>query len=96
MGFIWLAPVAGPVFYLLFGINRIRRRGNDAPRRDRPLSPLPAPEAEVEVTPHPQLANLARLVGAVTDLPLTRNNRIEPLVTGDEAYPMPTIPLGNR
>ena len=28
VGFILLAPVAGPVFYLLFGINRIRRRAS--------------------------------------------------------------------
>jgi len=88
VGFIWLAPVAGPIFYLLFGINRIRRRATLLRGTERQTVRLPAKEMEVEVTPHTrQLANLARLVGSVTNLPLTRSNRIEPLVTGDEAYP---------
>jgi cardiolipin synthase len=90
VGFIWLAPLAGSIFYLLFGINRIRRRATLLRGAERRTIGPPADgvEVEPEITPHTrQLANLARLVGSVTNLPLTRSNRIVPLVTGDEAYP---------
>jgi len=88
VGFIWLAPITGIVFYLLFGINRVRRRATLLRGAERSVPRLSPGETEAEATPHTrQLANLARLVGTVTDLPLTRSNRIEPLEAGDEAYP---------
>jgi len=88
VGFIWLAPVAGSIFYLLFGINRIRRRATLLRGTEPRKGHWPVKEVEIEAAPHTrQMVNLARLVGSVTDLPLTRSNRVEPLVTGEEAYP---------
>ena len=31
VGVVWLAPLIGPVLYLVFGINRIRRLHNTSP-----------------------------------------------------------------
>lgn len=88
VGFILLAPVAGAVFYFLFGINRIQRRASSLRGSDRALERHPEEgEGIEEVTHSLQLTNLSRLVGTVTDLPLIPGNRFEPLITGDEAFP---------
>jgi len=94
VGFIWLAPVAGPIFYLLLGINRIRRRAvllrSTGPRRDRAalnrLREQPPPEPPVVVV-RPELGRLIRLVERVAQAPLQPGNRIEPRFHGDQAYP---------
>ncbi|MBE2213319.1 MAG: PLDc N-terminal domain-containing protein [Opitutaceae bacterium] len=94
VAFIWLAPVAGPIGYLLLGINRIQRRAvllrSTGPRRDRAaLSHLrvhPPPEPPVVVV-RPELGRLIRLVERVVQAPLQSGNRIEPRFHGDQAYP---------
>ncbi len=92
IGLVWLAPVVGSALYLVFGINRIKRRGSvihasmyriPTPRRLPPaLAPeMPAPPLD------PALLPLARAVDRVTNNELMAGNRIEPLRNGDEAYP---------
>ena len=78
---IWVLPAAGPVLYLLFGINRVRRRAA-ALRRDmeRYRAAAAAPSA-----PPDQFAPLARLVGEVVARPLLGGNALEPLVGGARA-----------
>ncbi|MCL7971731.1 MAG: phospholipase D-like domain-containing protein [marine benthic group bacterium] len=92
IGLAWLAPVVGSLLYLVFGINRIKRRGSEihasmdrvpVPRR-LPATltpPLPAPPLDES------LRELARSVDRVTRNELLAGNRIEPLRNGDAAYP---------
>lgn len=92
IGLVWLAPVVGPLAYLLFGINRIKRRGSeihasmdrtDLPRRlPADLVPTGSPDRL-----HGSLLPLARAVDRVTRNELVPGNRIVPLRNGDEAYP---------
>lgn len=93
VGLILLVPIAGALFYAVFGVNRIQRRGarirgQMALLADSRAASLPA---AVEKLPVPDVTRsiegLVRAVGQVTGLPLLPGNRIEPLVGGDEAYP---------
>ncbi|TVP60070.1 MAG: cardiolipin synthase [Halomonadaceae bacterium] len=91
VGVIWLVPFAGPILYLLLGINRIRRRAVEL-RRGKPrvsggealagFAPLPE-----ERNIPPSMGALARLVDHVTSQSLLEGNRIRPLKNGDQAYP---------
>jgi cardiolipin synthase A/B len=82
---IMALPAAGPVLYLLMGINRVQRRAVRLRRamvRHRTEAP-PTGRAE----PGGHLAPLARLVGQVVKRPLLTGNSIEVLVDGAAAYP---------
>jgi cardiolipin synthase len=85
VGLIWFVPFAGAVLYVLFGINRIRRKARRMRRRTGDeMVRLPLPDAnryEIE-----SLGTLSQLVGAVTNRPLTSGNLIRPLTTGTAAY----------
>ncbi|MDP2470773.1 MAG: phospholipase D-like domain-containing protein [Candidatus Palauibacterales bacterium] len=92
IGLAWLAPVVGSALYLVFGINRVKRRGTEiharmdrfpAPRR---LPPALAPESAPAPLGEP-LQPLARSVDRVTRNELVGGNLIEPLQNGDAAYP---------
>lgn len=94
---IWILPVAGPVLYLLLGINRVRRRaaalrGEMARHRTIPeVTPFPSDSA-LEGNPlllgAKHLRPIARLVSQIVKRPLLPGNRIEPLLNGSEAYPL--------
>ncbi|TNE64670.1 MAG: cardiolipin synthase [Alphaproteobacteria bacterium] len=93
LGLVWLAPGFGLLFYLLFGMSRIRRRARMA-RIKRGLAPrtgeLADPQGPLltDLVPDPPLRwrAHARLAGRVTNTPLTTGNRIRPLKGGREAY----------
>jgi len=92
--FIWAVPLVGPVFYLLLGINRIRRWAismREAAERSAspPEAVANAPAATSDVLPVPaaHLRTMTELVGRVVGRPLIPGNHIEPLVNGDAAYP---------
>ena len=92
--FIWTVPLLGPIFYLLLGINRIRRWAISMRETvDQPAPPsdaaAPPSTPTTEVLPHPaaHLRTMAELVGRVVGRPLIPGNHIEPLVNGDAAYP---------
>lgn len=87
----WMAvalalPIAGPLAYLLFGINRVRAR---ARRRSR-LSLAASEEfcgpddASLAV---PELSDLARAGAVISGMPLRPGNRIAALRNGEQAYP---------
>ncbi|MFH2202731.1 MAG: cardiolipin synthase [Elusimicrobiota bacterium] len=94
IGLIWLAPVLGAVLYLLFGINRIRRK---AARLRKNASMLrfadccePAGEREIldaVGANHGRMFSLAKMTDRLTRRPLLSKNRIVPLLGGDQAYP---------
>lgn len=92
--FIWTVPLLGPMFYLLLGINRIRRWA--VALREASDESAAMPDAGGEPTddgahalplPAAHLRTMAALVGRVVRRPLVPGNKIEPLVNGDEAYP---------
>jgi cardiolipin synthase len=92
-GVVWVAPLAGPLLYFLFGVNRIHRK---ARRLRRPAEPPkaggfpalgPADDAEPPTPEAEHLGTLVRLVGSVTGRPLSPGNRVVPLHGGEEAYP---------
>jgi len=91
LGFIWLMPVAGPVLYIAFGVNRIRRharslrvgRGpSDAPLRLRPDVADGSQSIEAR-----HMRMLAQVVDRVAGQPLQGGNTIQALINGDEAFP---------
>ena len=86
IGLVWLAPVLGSIFYVLFGINRIRRK---ALALGTSRGELPsAPPAAGAVGPLPEaLRQLVRLGYAVHPQHFTAGNVITPLSDGDNAYP---------
>ncbi len=97
--FGWIAvclffPLAGPVLYLLFGVNRIptRARKLESGRvtrlhvdeiRDRAESSARVPLAQLREEFH----GIARVSEAVTRRPLLEGNRVLPLFNGEQAYP---------
>ena len=95
VGVVWLAPLIGPVLYLVFGINRIRRRASRL-RPERfylrtgPGAHAVGPEdLHAALPPAAQhLTALRRSMDQVTHSPLTTGNQITLLVDGDAAYPV--------
>lgn len=92
IGLAWLAPVVGSILYLVFGINRIKRRGSEIhasmdripiPTRLPPTLAPQRPPAPIDESLQP----LARAVDRLTQNELVAGNRIEPLRNGDAAYP---------
>jgi cardiolipin synthase A/B len=94
VGLIWLAPFLGTILYVLLGINRVRRRvagrrGHESAHY-RALDAFACRPRELTMALPEAAANfveMARLGGALSQMPLLRDNRIEPLLNGDEAYP---------
>lgn len=95
-GVIWLAPGVGAALYLIFGINRIRRRALRlrAPRRGRVAAPRlesAPPSVDLAAVNPPGsegLGSLERALDRVCRFPRVAGNRFEPLIDGDEAYPV--------
>lgn len=97
--FGWIAvclffPLAGPVLYLLFGVNRIptRARKLESGRtarldvdeiRDRAESFAQVPLARLR----DEFRGIARVSEAVTRRPLLKGNQVLPLFNGEQAYP---------
>ncbi len=88
IGLVWLAPVLGSIIYILFGINRIRRRAL-ALRNKGPdiftLTGKSQKEIEKEI-PVPFL-QLMRLGYKVHPQKFALGNWAKPYVNGDAAYP---------
>jgi cardiolipin synthase len=79
-------PVIGPLFYFVFGINRIRTRAQALP------IPVSAPEDDTEaITSSTELpgefSELAGIGNAVSRFALTSGNSVEILYDGEQAYP---------
>ncbi|MEQ1861375.1 MAG: phospholipase D-like domain-containing protein [Chthoniobacteraceae bacterium] len=83
---IWLLPLAGPLLYLLLGINRIERRATALRREDARAHTPPRDDASACDVPG-ALRPLAQLVGQLVPRALLAGNRIEPLIDGAQAYP---------
>ncbi|MCK8516872.1 cardiolipin synthase [Methylonatrum kenyense] len=89
----WFAPVVGVLLYLLFGINRLRRRvtlqSRETPHWEHgeaATCDLATLEQRLERR-HRHLVTLASAVNRLTERPLLDGNTVEVLVDGDEAFP---------
>ncbi len=87
IGIVWLMPVLGPAFYLIFGVNRIRRRALRLGVHQSLTRPVPDDLGEPQHDGVEHLKMLARVVGRVVERPLMPGNRIQPLINGDETFP---------
>lgn len=93
VGLIWLVPVLGAILYVLFGINRVRRRAALQRAGRWPGSTLETerPPTVRSETLLPRglhrLHSLAELVDRVTGRQVTAGNAVTPLEQGDAAYP---------
>jgi cardiolipin synthase A/B len=95
VGVIWFAPYVGALLYFLLGINRIRRKAHRLRGRRFVAGGSPsvhlAPVDALLANVAPEAAHLAPLVhlaGVVTRQPLEQGNKVVPLHTGDQAYPV--------
>ncbi|HET6725760.1 MAG TPA: cardiolipin synthase [Gammaproteobacteria bacterium] len=91
VGVIWIAPIIGPVGYVLFGINRINRRAvarRQAMWRFTAVEDTPEEIARhLEQVASPAFAPLVELVDAITRRRVLTGNSFKPLANGDAAYP---------
>jgi cardiolipin synthase A/B len=87
IGIVWLMPVLGPALYLVFGVNRIRRRAIKLGVHQTFSRPIPDDLGEPQHGGAEHLKMLACVVGRVVERPLTPGNKISPLINGDEAFP---------
>lgn len=78
-------PIAGPVLYALFGINRVRTRARALLPDD--LRREPDPDAGQRTVPDESFAVLDRIAHAVTGKPLLAGNHVRTLFNGEQAYP---------
>jgi cardiolipin synthase len=94
VGLAWLAPYLGPLVYICFGVNRIKRKAVSLEfRKGWKARHVVAPtETEIVhrdevVERHPTLVGLAHLGHQLSNRPILPGNTVTPLVDGDEAYP---------
>ena len=85
IGLGWLSPFLGAGLYLMFGINRVRRRAHGL-RSDLPHMPAPAEQA-TEIARGDNFAALERAALWISRRPATIGNSATLLQNGDEAYP---------
>lgn len=90
-GLVWLIPFFGTVLYLMFGINRIRRKALRRRRRrgmvrqsgGLPIGP-PLPSLYKEATM--EMAAQAKMLSRRGNFPLTAGNSISYFSSGEEVY----------
>lgn len=84
IGLVWFAPILGALAYVVFGVNRVRRRA-------RLLRPQDGDETNPSAHPSPgfggALEALGRGNGRITDRALLGGTSVSVYQDGDEAYP---------
>jgi cardiolipin synthase A/B len=85
IGLAWLSPIFGSVLYLIFGINRVKRRANQL-RDMHPFRPA-AEQASAGPSRDDHLAAFVRAGDQITQRPAEDGNAVAVLHNGDEAYP---------
>ncbi len=96
IGLVWFAPLMGTVIYILFGINRIRRKAamlrNSGPDV---LDLSQKQESHIENKIPPNFLQLLKLGQNVHPQYFAMANNITPLINGDEAYPQMCSAIAN-
>jgi cardiolipin synthase A/B len=85
IGLAWLSPILGSTLYVIFGINRVKRRANQL--RDKRPALYAAEPPILPVGRDDHLASLERAGDKITRHPAQRGNAVTVLRNGDEAYP---------
>lgn len=88
IGLVWLTPILGAVIYIVFGINRIKRKAIRLknPRQDiLKITGKSIEEIQKEIPP--SLLQMLRLGHNVHPQLFAFGNKVTPLINGDEAYP---------
>lgn len=86
-------PLVGPLFYLLFGINRVQTQAKRLTRQLPFLFPFRHEPPAIPLVPKPaspipgEFVPIVTISDKVTRRPLLEGNRIEVLHNGEEAYP---------
>ena len=84
IGLVWFAPIFGAITYLMFGVNRVRRRARQLRPPDEDPSAesgWPSPNGQDDLEP------LERGVGRITGRALLPGTTVQTFQNGDEAYP---------
>ena len=84
IGLVWFAPILGAITYLLFGVNRVRRRARQLRPPDvDPINP------SVRYSPGSATGwnSLGPGIGRITARPLLAGTQLAVYQNGDEAYP---------
>ena len=87
IGFAFIAPVWGALFYFMFGINRVVRRAQKARRARTPRRAAADHHHHVQDLSN-HIAALERAVRRVTNRKAERRNAVAVYHDGDEAYPV--------
>src|ERR1017187_1900539 len=87
IGVIWLMPLFGPLLYLTFGVNRIRRRAVSLGLKTLSHHAIPKNLGEPQHAGAEHLKMLAHVVNRFPVFPPPPGNPLQPLVNGDEAFP---------
>jgi cardiolipin synthase A/B len=85
IGLAWLSPIFGSVLYLIFGINRVKRRANQL-RDMHPFRPA-VERSSAAPSRDEHLAAFVRAGYQITQRPTEDGNAVIVLHNGDEAYP---------
>jgi cardiolipin synthase A/B len=85
----WVFPLAGPLLYVLFGINRVRSRARQL-RSGLPVVREPSPPAVADDF----AMQLTHIGDAVTQWSRIAGNAIEPLENGENAFPRMLAAIG--
>jgi cardiolipin synthase len=85
IGLAWLSPIFGSILYLIFGINRVKRRA-DQLRDMHPFRPS-VERSSAGPSRDDHLAAFVRAGYQITQRPTEDGNAVTPLHNGDEAYP---------
>lgn len=97
IGVIWLAPFVGGMLYLVFGINRLRRKARQMRMPSRPTTSPPITSVLLSPTATQALSrtignegshlhHLADYVSRISNQPLLDGNQVQLLADGDIAY----------
>jgi cardiolipin synthase len=81
IGLVWFAPIFGAISYLMFGVNRVRRRARQLRPPDGDPSVRPVLGTGEDLNP------LGRGIGRITVRPLLPGNEVRVYQNGDAAYP---------
>jgi cardiolipin synthase len=85
IGLAWLSPILGSVLYLIFGINRVRRRATRLREQQPEFRGIETASPSASRDDH--LASLEQAGLRITERAAEPGNAIALLSNGDEAYP---------
>jgi cardiolipin synthase len=91
IGLAWFAPVTGALSYVMFGVNRVRRRARRMRPRDGRGGRAGADAAPAQSEP---FEALRRGIGDLTHHALLPGNHVTVYQDGDEAYPAMLTAIG--